>query len=60
MTNTNINEISIWENDAPSINLASNQEFYIWVDNAPVVNIDEGWNEEQPITTPIRRRSFIF
>jgi hypothetical protein len=55
-----INELTVWQDGAPVINLNPNQEFDIWKDGAPVVDIDESNGGVPPTPTSIRRRVFIF
>lgn len=54
-----INELTVWDNGAPVINLNPNQEFDIWKDNSPVTDIDESKAQPTPPSAG-RRRSFIF
>lgn len=56
---TQTNELLVWQDGAPVINLAPNKEFDVWQDGAPVIIIDESDITTQPAVS-IRRRSFIF
>ena len=56
---TQTNELLVWQDGAPVINLAPNKEFDVWQNGAPVVTIDESDTITQPVIA-IRRRSFIF
>ena len=55
---TQTNELNVWLDGAPVINMAPNKEFDVWLDNAPVVTIDE--SDAPSTTTTARRRAFIF
>jgi len=57
---TQTNELLVWQDGAPVINMAPNKEFDIWQDSAPLVDIDESNGGVTPVVTIIRRRSFIF
>ena len=53
----NINEFTIWTPEGvPVVQLASNLDFDLWQDGAPMVEVDEGQSE--PVN--VRRRVFIF
>lgn len=55
-----INEITVWNDGAPIININPNQEFDIWRDGAPLIDNDGSKSEPTPPITNIRRRCFIF
>ena len=56
---TGINELLVWQNDAPVVTINTQQEFSNWKDDAPVEDIDESHGQVLPPITG-RRRAFIF
>lgn len=52
------NELLVWQNGAPVVNLTPEQEFDVWQNGAPVVDMDEGFAPTP--TTVVRRRACIF
>jgi len=57
---TQTNELLVWQDGAPVVNMAPNKEFDIWQDAAPVVTIDESDAFTPPPVVSTRRRAFIF
>ena len=50
------NEIYVWQEEVPVVNINPNLEFDIWQEEVPVLDVDESY----PLTTTVRRRVFIF
>jgi len=54
---TSVNELNVWENETPVVNMQTDGEFNVWENETPVEDVDEF------IAAPVvggRRRIFIF